>query len=252
MTAREIAESNLILLGTVGSTAHGLNVPGSDDHDEMGVCMEPPTHVVGLDHFEQDVFRTKPQGVRSEHGDTDRTIYSARKFCRLAMSGNPTILLLLFIESEYTLLLGRQLQDLAPAFASRKAGKAFLGYATQQRQRLLGERGQMNVKRPDLVNAHGYDTKYAMHMLRLGYQGIEYLETGKITLPMPEETRAFVYAVRSGEVELNDVLTEAGENERRLEDLLTESPLPEEPDRASVNYWLIYAYRRHWEDNGLL
>lgn len=245
-TEREIAEAGLILLCQVGSTVHGLNLPGTDDNDEMGVCIEPPTHVIGLRQFEQDVFRTKPQGVRSEHGDTDRTIYSAKKYCRLALGGNPTILLTLFAPRLSVTDLGEQLQDLAPAFASRAAGRAFLGYATQQRQRLTGERGQKNVSRPELVDKYGFDTKYAMHMLRLGFQGIEYLETGRLTLPMPEEERAFVFAVRKGEVELNDVLTKAGELEQRLEDLLETSPLPAKPDYDTVNEWLVDSYRTFW------
>lgn len=245
-TAREIAESGLILLSTVGSSAHGLNVPGTDDHDEMGVCIEPPSHVIGLHLFEQDVFRSKPEGVRSEHGDTDRTIYSARKFCRLALGGNPSILVLLHVKPDKTSDYGDSLLELAPAFAARSAGRAFLGYATQQRQRLLGERGQMNVKRPELTEKYGYDTKYAMHMLRLGFQGIEYLETGKLTLPMPEEQRKFVYATRLGEIELNDVLTKAGENEQRIEDLLDSSPLPEKPDYDAVNDWLVGTYLDSW------
>lgn len=243
---REIAENNLILLCQVGSTVHGLNLPGSSDNDELGVCLEPPQFVIGLRKFEQDVLRSKPDGVRSEDGDTDRTVYSARKFCNLALKGNPTILTLLFAPPQYVTTQGRELQELAPAFASRRAGRAFLGYATQQRERLVGERGQKNVKRPELVEAHGFDTKYAMHMLRLGYQGVEYLETGRLTLPMPEEERAFIFGVRSGEVELEEVLTRAGELEEKLETLLTTSPLSEEPDYDTVNRWLIDTYSSHW------
>jgi len=251
-TARQIAQDGLILLSTVGSGAHGLAVSGSDDHDEMGVCLEPPAYVVGLKLFEQDVFRTKPQGIRSEHGDTDRTVYSARKFCRLALGGNPSILTLLYAKPDISDQYGDSLLELAPAFSARKAGNAFLGYATQQRQRLLGERGQMNVKRPELTEKYGFDTKYAMHMLRLGFQGVEFLETGKLTLPMPEPERAFVYAVRSGEVELTEVLTRAGELERRIEDLLDTSPLPEKPDYNAVEQWLTATYFDYWHETGQL
>lgn len=251
MTAREIAEEGLILLVTVGSTAHGLGLPGADDHDEMGVCIEPPSHVIGLQHFEQDIYRSKPEGVRSEHGDTDRTIYSARKFCRLALSGNPSIITLLYAPDPKANGYGQELLDLAPAFSARKAGKAFLGYMTQQRQRLLGERGQMNVKRPELVEAHGFDTKYAMHMLRLGFQGVEFLQTGRLTLPMREDERSFIYATRKGEISLNDVLTRAGELEREVEDLLDSSPLPARPDHERVNEWLVSAYMRAWQSDNL-
>lgn len=85
-----------------------------------------------------------------------------------------------------------------------------------------------------------------MHMLRLGYQGVEYLETGRLTMPMAEVERLFVYNVRLGNVEINEVLTRAGELEQRVEDLLDTSPLPASPDYGYVNEWLVGAYTRHW------
>lgn len=240
---------NLILLATVGSTVHGLALEGTDDRDEMGVLIEDPRYVVGLDHFEQKVTRSKPEGVRSEAGDLDQVVYSLRKYCRLALGGNPTILLLLFAPPTVCTELGQELRDNAHWFAARSAGRAFLGYMTQQRQRLTGERGQMNVKRPELVEKYGYDTKYAMHMLRLGFQGVQFLEQGRLSLPMDEPELSFLRSLRRGKIELNEALTEAGKLERRLEDLLDNSPLPEKPDYEAVNDWLISAYWRTWNDS---
>lgn len=249
-TAREIAEGGLIIRSLVGSTIHGLELEGTDDRDEMGVCIEPPEYVIGLNDFETWVYRTKPEGVRSEAGDLDLVVHSLRKFARLALKGNPTVLLLLFVKPDDLLFrtpLGDELQELASAFVSRQAGNAFLGYLTAQKQRLLGERGQLRTHRPELVDEHGYDTKYAMHMLRLGYQGRELLEMGRISLPMREHERQRVFSVRRGEVPFNDVLTEIGELERELEDLLETSPLPPEPDRTVVDDFLVRAYRQHWD-----
>ena len=251
MTPEQIAEGGLIIRSLVGSTIHGLQLEGTDDRDEMGVCIEPPEFVIGLEHFETWVFRTKPEGARSEAGDLDLVVHSLRKFARLALKGNPTVLLLLFVDPEDLLLrtpLGDELQQLAPAFVSRQAGRAFLGYLTAQKQRLLGERGQLRVNRPELVDEHGYDTKYAMHVLRLGYQGRELLETGRISLPMRDSERAHVFSVRRGEVAFNDVLTEIGQLERELEDLLETSPLPPAPDQTSVDDFLVRASRRHWDE----
>lgn len=238
---------NTILLAMVGSSAHGLALEGTDDRDEMGVCIEDAEHVIGLKHFEQKITRSKPEGVRSEHGDLDRTVYSLRKYCRLALSGNPSVLALLFSDPIHEVRIGWELRENAHWFAARSAGKAFLGYMTQQRQRLVGERGQMNVKRPELVDKYGYDTKYAMHMLRLGFQGVEFLSTGRLTLPMPDKERGLVMSVRRGEVDINDVLTAAGELEQEVSDLLDTSPLPPGPDYDAVNSWLVSAYQRTWE-----
>ena len=48
-------------------------------------------------------------------------------------------------------------------------------------------------------------------MLRLGYQGIEFLETGALTLPMREPERNRILAVRTGSVPFDEVLAEADE-----------------------------------------
>ena len=248
MTPAEIASTNTILLVTVDSGVHGVALEGTDDHDEMGICIEPPDHVIGLQPFEQYVFRTQPEGARSGPGDTDRIVYSLRKWARLALNGNPTVLLLLFSpEIHITTTLGEELRSAHSLFASKRAGKSFLGYLSAQKQRLLGERGQMRVHRPELVDAHGYDTKYAMHMLRLGIQGVEYMQSGAITLPIPEPEREWLRQVRRGEVELNDVLTRVGELELELNDLIHSGPLPAKPDYAGANQLLVDAYQRHWQ-----
>jgi len=141
--ARGIAEHGLILRGLVGSTVHGLSNPGTDDRDEMGVCIEPPEYVIGLRGFEHYISRSKPEGVPSGPGDLDLTIYGLRKFCCLALKGSPTVLLLFFIEGEHLLQrtqAGAELQALAPSFLSKRIGRAFLGYLGAQRRSLLGER----------------------------------------------------------------------------------------------------------------
>lgn len=263
--SQQIAEPNTILRGLVGSTIHGLGVDdGVDDRDEMGVCLEDVEYVIGLGAFEQWTFRTAEQRLveqtgrptvdgrlpKSGTGDLDLTVYSLRKFARLALQGNPTILNLLFVPPHECVVRdanGTRLQELAPAFASRQAGARYLGYLEAQRRRLTGERGQMNVSRPELVERYGFDTKYAMHMLRLGFQGVEYLRTGRLTLPMAEPARSYLRGVRLGRESFQAVLTRAGELERELKDLLETSPLPETPDTNTVETWMIRTYWDHWK-----
>jgi len=248
-------ETYTILRAVVGSTAHGLALPGTDDRDEMGVCIEDLREAIGFSSFEQYIYRTAEaregrHDAPSRAGDLDLTIYSLRKFLRLAMQGNPSVLLLLFVpESQYTVWtpLGAQLQGLAPSIVSRQAGRRFLGYMESQRQRLIGERGQKKCNRPDLEAAYGYDTKYAMHVLRLGYQGVELMTTGRLTLPMSEPVRGFLMDVRRGHVALNHVLQTAGDLERELKDLLLDAPIPAESDREAVESWMLNAYFQQWK-----
>ena len=178
--ARAIAEAGTIIRAPVGSTLHGLHNPGTDDRDEMGVCIEPADYLLGLRQFEHFVYRTRPEGVPSGPGDLDLTIYGLRKYCRLALKGSPTTLLLLFVPSPQLLVrteLGDQLQALAPAFVARRTGTAFLGYLDAQRRGLVGDRHMPRTRERSV--RHGYDTKYAMHALRIGYQGEELLSTGR-------------------------------------------------------------------------
>jgi uncharacterized protein len=153
------------------------------------------------------------------------------------------------VPDELTLMeteLGQRLRQLRPAIVSRRAGRGYLGYLRGQKERLLGTRGQKRVNRPELVEAHGFDTKYAMHALRFGYQGLELLESGQLTLPMPEPERSRVMAVRKGECSFEDTLAEIGDVELRLEASLERTTLPETPDDGAVNEFLVNAYREAW------
>lgn len=257
---REMAERTTILRVPAGSTLHGLNVPGTDDSDEVGICIEDLDAAFGFSEFEQYIYRTAAEreskhDAPSQAGDTDLTIFSLRKFLRLAMQGNPQILQCLFVPSNLWLAgdaRGAHLQELAPLIVSRHAGMRYLGYLEAQRQRLLGERGQKKTNRPGLEAKYGFDTKYAMHILRLGFQGVELMSTGRLTLPMAEKDRAFTYAVRLGQVPMQDALTKAGELERQIKDLLDDAPVPAEPARDEIQAWMLNMYFENWKAQAVL
>ena len=107
-------------------------------------------------------------------------------------------------------------------------------------------RSGAHTNRPELVAHHGYDTKFAMHALRLGIQGVELLTTGRITLPVPEPHRAHLRAIRRGEVPLDEVVAEVDRAERQLEDLRETPDLPPQPDRGWVDDWLHRSHLEYW------
>jgi hypothetical protein len=247
--AREIAERGLILRTTVGSVVHGLSNPGTDDRDEMGICVEPPEYVLGFRRFEHFVYRTQPEGAPSGPGDLDLTVYGLRKWCHLALKGSPTVLLPLFVPEEHVIArtaLGRELQELAPAFVSRSAGRAFLGYLDAQRMGLTGERHATRTR--ELSALHGYDTKYAMHALRIAHQGLELLTTSRITLPVAEPARSALREVRAGEVPLDEVLRRLDAAAAQLDEASRTAELPDKADVAAVDAFVVAAYRRAWDD----
>jgi uncharacterized protein len=244
-----IAGQWTILRCLVGSGVHGTALEGQDDRDEMGVCVEPPSYVIGLRRFEQYIFRTQPEGSRSGSGDLDVVIYSLRKWMRLALSGNPTVMLPLFAREEDIVSctdLGNELRGRADMIVSRQAGRRFLGYIRSQRDSLLGKKAGRHTNRPELVALHGFDTKFAMHMVRLGVEGVELLETGRISLPIREPWLTWLRELRQGRRTMEEALEAAADLESSIERLLKTSPLPDRPRSDEANEWLVRAYLTTW------
>lgn len=250
-----IARAGQILLTEVGSGLHGIAIPGTDDHDEMGVFIEPAGCVIGLAKpMDTYTYRTQPEGRRSRPGDTDRVLYALRKYLRLATDGNPTVLAMLFApeQSVYaTTELGEELRALAPSFLSLKVVDRSAHYLDSQVEKLLGRghRGSMP-KRPELVEKYGYDTKFASHALRLGYQGLEIAEHGHLTLPMPEPEREAVLKVKSGGMpDLDAVLWHIRDLRDRMMQVVEtgRTPLPPAPDWDRLSAWSVSAHQRHWQ-----
>ena len=164
------------------------------------------------------------------------------------------MLLVLFVPDEEIVhrdAAGAELVSNAHRFVSRLAAVRFLGYLRGQHAAMTGQSGA-HTNRPELVAEHGYDTKYAMHALRLGLQGIELLSTGRITLPVPEPHRAYLRSVRRGERSLAEVLDAIADAEARLVALRDSPAVPEQPDRAWVDAWLYRSYLDFWARTGQL
>lgn len=242
-----------IIRALVGSTLYGTGLPGVEDTDYMGVCIEPWESVYGLKKFDQWTWRSQPEGVRSGYGDVDITIYGLRKFMSLATKGNPSILLLLFVPAEQQprrTWLGASLQTMAPRIVSKKVTGPYLGYAQAQLDRLTGKRGGKHTNRPELIEQFGYDTKYAMHALRLALQGQEILRTGRIEVPIPNPAGSLLRAIRRGEVSYPDAVQHiefAIENLKRAAD---KSTLRDEPDYDRIHEWMRAARREQYQLKG--
>ena len=245
----------------IGSTVHGLHVKGTDDLDLIGICIESAEEAIGLGKpFEQHTWRTQPEGHPSGPGDVDLSTYSLKKFLRLASNGNPTVLNVLFVGPESRHVdseLGDELRALTPQIVSREAAPRYRGYLQAQRERLLGIRGQKHTGRArrqqymvDPGSGDRYDAKFAMHMVRLGCQGVELLTTGRISLPMQEPIRSRVLDIRLGKVPLDTCIEWTEHLDAELEDLAKTADLPDHPDRVALNKWLTRTYLDAWASGG--
>lgn len=254
----QIAQSGLILLSEIGSTMHGVSSGDTgDDIDLMGICVEPPAEVLGLGNFEQYEYRDRKVNERSQEGDTDLVVYGFRKWVKLAATGNPTVIMLLFSDDDkhvkqingFGLLLRKEF----PHFLSQQAGHRFLGYLDGQFRRYLDPDrvDSKHATRPELVEKYGWDTKTGYHALRLAIQGKQLMDNQRIDLPMCDEDREFLLAVRHGEHSREWVIEETNRRVGLLKTAIAQSRLPEKADGAEISGWMTNFQRAWWAEENL-
>jgi hypothetical protein len=179
--------------------------------------------------------------------NVDVTLYSLRRWAELAAKGNATALHFLFADATAASdELWRMVQSERPLFLSRQSAEQFLGFAGNQLQRITGERGRgAKGRRPEHEGAFGYDTKAAMHCLRLYLECIELMRFGTITLPRPE--RDFLIEARSGVWPLERFLREAERLRREADDAAADSRLPERVELTAISELIAKVYLAGWK-----
>ena len=239
----------LIHLFVGGSELHGAKVGQTDDTDLYGVYIESPEHALGLTPREHFVWSTAGDDRRNGPDDVDVTLYSLRKWAGMAAKGNATALHFLFADSkEVAPRTWCKIQESREVFFSRNSARQFLDFADAQFKRLTGEkrRGKKG-QRPEYIGKFGYNTKAAMHGLRLLYECLELMQHGRITLPRPEKD--LLIEVRSGSWRLERVLQHAQRMFKEVEDAAKKSPLPDTVDRTAISRLVAQAHLEFWKQS---
>ncbi|WP_416971159.1 DNA polymerase beta superfamily protein [Streptomyces sp. 4F14] len=214
---------NILLSGVVGSTAYGLAREGSDI-DRLGMFAAPTEDLHGLHRPKESHVTTAP----------DRTLHEAAKWCRLALSGNPTVMELVWLSDELyetRTPLGDELIGIRGALlSSDRVRDAYLGYATQQFRRLQG-RGDGSFS----ADTRKRTAKHARHLKRLCHQGFELYSTGRLTVRVedPESYHRFGEEVATDSDAALPLL-------RYFEEAFAKyrTVLADEPDERAVEAWL--------------
>src|SRR5205809_4793163 len=126
-----------------GSELHGAKIDTTDDLDIYGVFVEKPEAALGLDGQGYFVWSTAGDERRNTPDDVDVTLYSLRKRAAMAVKGNPTALHFLFAGTEE--LKSRTWEFIASnaaLFICKNSSAQFIGFATDQRQRVTAGKGR--------------------------------------------------------------------------------------------------------------
>lgn len=241
-----------ILRVQVGSEVYGTAIDASSDHDELGVFVLPPQNVLGISPTDDKTWRTAPEGARSTPDDLDLSMYSARKYVSLATQGNPSILVALFTPDHQTYTCtqeGTLLRESAHLFHTKQSAQRFLGYMTAQFKRMEDSRAGTRAprsNRPELIEKYGYDTKFAAHAVRLGFQGLEFLRTGTMQLPIPDPEGETLRAIRQGHFDYDDVFRLGEDLTNALKTAIDNADIPSYPDRDRISQMLSDIHFLAW------
>lgn len=245
--------NDLIHVFQGGSHQHGASLPGKlSDVDIFGVYLEKPEKVLGVSEETHFTGGTQDQYERNRPGDEDYKVYTLRRWASLACKGNPTILGFLYTPCIIPNSLWSEfIHSHRSMFQAKSHAKAFLGYAQGQIARLDGSKGKgKHGQRPELEHAFGYDTKAAMHLMRLLFEAEEYMNEHTITYPRPEKD--LLIDIRQGAWGWDKLFAEYYFMEKKVQEAMERSTLPEHVDREAVSDLITHVYLYHWFGGGIL
>lgn len=98
-------------------------------------------------------------------------------------------------------------------------------------------RAERNPARAQLEQRFGYDTKHALHLLRLLAMGVELLERGELLVRRPDAE--WLRGVRAGELRYEELREVVAERKGLLRAALERSALPREPDASAAEALVI-------------
>lgn len=235
-------EDRLLHVFAGGSHLHGAQLPGKADLDVCGIFIETPLMALGLDREEHFVTSTSDDGSKNTPDDVDYQLYTLRKWATLAAKGNPTVLGYLFAESTIPGVWKDMILPNKHLFLASSHAKGFLGMGQNQLKRMQGLKGSGKHGQRD--DAKGYDTKAAMHMIRVMSECLELLDTGRMSFPSPVVTS--LLEIRNGLWTQEQVEREFKRLEKEIGWAEAVSRLPRHVDRTAISKLVTEAYLERW------
>jgi predicted nucleotidyltransferase len=221
MAEHDLYES-VIYRCVVGSRAYGLDRAESDV-DRRGVYLPPADRQWSLYGVPEQL----------ENQETDECYWELQKFLVLALKANPNVLEVLNSPLvEHVAPLGQELLDMRSAFLSKLVYQTYNGYVMSQFKKLdqdIRSRGQIK-------------WKHAMHLVRLLLAGITVLRDGRVPVAVAEHKDRLL-AIRDGQVKWDEVNRWRLDLHKEFDAALGTTALPDRPDYAAANAFLIRARR---------
>lgn len=243
----------------MGSVAYGVSSDTSDV-DIYGFCVPPKEyvfpHLAGyIPDFSTQVpkfhqwqqHHIKEPDRRKEY---DIQIYSIIKYFRLCMDNNPNMIDSLFTPRTCVLScskIGELVRENRKLFLHKGSWHKFKGYAYSQMNKMRVKDPDKDSRRYEMVKKHGYDVKFAYHIVRLLDEVEQIMAEGDIDLMRNREQ---LKSIRRGEWKIEDIEEYFNNKERELESLYTTSKLRHSPDEPAIRDLLINCMEEYYGSLG--
>jgi len=106
-----------------------------------------------------------------------------------------------------------------------------------------------NEARSKLEEQFSYDTKHAMHLMRLLKMSHEILTEGRVIVKRPDAKE--LLAIRDGSFKYEELVAKAEEMDAQLEGLYESSTLRKSADKEAINNLYMEIVREYWERHSL-
>lgn len=247
--------SNLCYETIMGSVAYGVSSDTSDC-DIYGFCIPPKEvlfpHLAGViqgfgnqgqrfDQYQQHHIVDQSNG-----NEFDFTIYNIVKYFQLCMECNPNMIDSLFTPEncvKHNTRVAQMVRESRTKFLSKLAWPKFKGYALSQMHKIEIKNPDPGSKRAELVERHGFDTKFAYHTVRLLDECEQILMYEDIDLQRNNE---YLKSIRRGEVTEKDIRYYFDQKVKHLEELQCESKLRTKPDEKQLKQLLLNCLEHHY------
>lgn len=215
----------------VGSKAFGLAGEDADD-DLRGIYLPPASLHWGLRKLPEQLELGKASATDAD-ASTDQVYWELEKFLLLALKANPIVLETLWTPVvHFATPLAHELRGLRQAFLSQHLYKTYSGYVLSQFRRMAAAYKTQGT----------FKTKHAMHLIRLLHSGIHALRSGEILIDVGQH-RDELLGIKRGELTFDQVMQQALALDKQFQAEFERTTLPEQPDFAAVNAFLVKARR---------
>jgi hypothetical protein len=136
------------------------------------------------------------------------------------------------LEKRTRAVASRALDVPASVIATLNAEKKYLA-AMKHWESYQTWKTERNPGRAELERRHGYDTKHAMHLVRLMRMGLEVLRDGELRVKRPDA--AELNAIRDGALSYDELMAAAAALEAQMEAAAETTALPKDVDRQGVD-----------------